>query len=269
MLTQSTTSTNPITMSDNNVLFVSFSTNNNTQANNTLNNTPEESDSSITQYKVSAPILDDEYLNTPIYKKPRERVQPIPTEYIPLVREYFHRPSRYKANNLRNYAYYLFDLNVARRSGDAVKTKIKDVLNEDGTLKSHVTFHEEKTGKTTVVPFNSIAQEAIMEYLNTKESYKMSDYLFQNYKTGERITVDGMRKVIKRMGKELNIPVNLGTHSLRKTFVTEAIKNNPNDSTVEIMASKALNHSRVETTYNYICFSQADMDKFFEDNALR
>lgn len=217
------------------------------------------------------PILDKEYLTTSNSKKGKKKygVQAIPSDYINMIKEYFHKPSRYKALNLRNYAYFVLEINIARRAGDALSLKIQDVMNEDGTLKSHIIFgKEQKTGKRAKIFFNTEAKKAIVEFLNTKESYCMSDYLFQNYKTGENITVDGMRKVIKRMAKALNIDVNLATHSLRKAFIAEAIKNNPNNARIELLASRALNHSNVETTYAYMGFTQNEMDKFFEDNAL-
>jgi len=238
---------------------------NNVDKNNNENTSVTEK---VMIQQVKAPILDEEYKKNKIEKPVHEKVRPIPKDYLPMIKEYFYRPSRYKSMNLRNYAYFILEINIARRAGDALRLKVSDILNEDETFKTHIIFNEEKTGKRAVVYFNSKAKEAMAEYLNTKEEYSMSDLLFVNYRTGEGITVDGMRKVIKRMAKALDIDINLATHSLRKTFITEAIRNNPNDSNIEIMASMILNHSDIKATRHYICQTQDEMDRFYEDNAL-
>ena len=218
------------------------------------------------EFKVKRPILDKEYLNTPVYNKPRESTNAIPKEYLPMIKEYFRRPCRYSANNLRNFAYFCLEINIGRRAGDALNLKVKDVLNEDGTIKDHIIFaHEQKTGKRAMPYLNTNVKEALAEYLNTKEKYNMSDYLFQNYKTGEKLSVDAMRKVIKRMAKDLKIDMNLATHSLRRTFATEAINRNPNN---EMLVSMALNHSDIATTRRYTKRTQQQMDRFYEENAL-
>ena len=217
------------------------------------------------EFKVKRPILDKEYLNTPIYNKPRE-TNAIPKEYLSMIKEYFHRPSRYSAINLRNYAYFILEINIGRRAGDALNLKIKDILNEDGTIKDHIIFaHEQKTGKKAIPYLNTNVKEALVEYLNVKKSYRMSDDLFPNYKTGKKLSVDGMRKVIQRMAKALNIDMNLATHSLRRTFATEAINRNPNN---EMLVSMALNHSDIATTRRYTKRTQQQMDRFYQENTL-
>ena len=221
------------------------------------------------EFKVKRPILDKEYLNTPSFKYIHKSQKPLSKDEIKKIKNYFYnKNSRYSSNNLRDFAYFVFSINVPFRAGDILNLKIKDVVNEDGSIKDRVIIREQKTKKLANKPVDSIAREALVEYLNTKNKYQMSDYLFTNYKTGGKLSVDGMRKVLKRMASELDLDINIGTHTLRRTWAYQASKNNPNNSKTEIMISKALNHSNVETTHIYMQKTQNEMDKFFEENAL-
>lgn len=223
---------------------------------------------SVSPIKVKAPILDDEYLDNP--KEPHMPVQPIRIkDDIEKAKAYFHNtPSRYSKLNLRNFTFFILGINVACRAGDLLKLRIRDFINPDGTFKEHIIIIEEKTKKKAIKYLNVNVQQAIAEYLQTKEEYCMSELLFQNYKTGNMLTVDGARKIMKRMNKKLSVASNLGTHSLRKTWAYQASINNPNDSCAEIKISRGLNHANVETSSVYMEKSQDEMDQFFKNNAL-
>lgn len=199
-------------------------------------------------------------------------VQPIPKEYIQKAKDYFHNPhSRYHMNDKRDYCYFVLSINTARRAGDILNLKVRDVLNDDNTIKEHMIIHEQKTGKIAKVKLNQNAKEALAEYLNSKKQINMDDYLFQNYKTGNKLTVDGARKIIKRMVKAIGLDktgMSFGTHSLRKTWAKTTIDNNPNNSKIEIAVSQALNHSSVASTRHYIGRTQEEMDMLFENNLL-
>lgn len=223
------------------------------------------------EVKVAAPILDADYLgrkeninNTP--------VDPLSLEEVDLLRNYFFNNQDYFTSmptNRRNYLYTVLSLNLMRRCGDMVKLRVCDVLNEDGTFKKHVIFsHEEKTGKRAVVLLNSKCKEALVEYFNFIGSYKMSDWLFPNYKKpGEHMTVGGMRKMLKRTCEKLNIETHVGTHSLRKTVPHLAISNSTNTGD-EVLVSQLLNHGSIKTTYHYIKRNQEELDTFLEQHGI-
>lgn len=203
---------------------------------------------------------------------PHMPVQAIPTEYIQKAKDYFRNPhSRYHMNDIRDFLYFILSINTARRAGDILNLKTRDVIDEDGSIREHMIIHEQKTGKLARVKLNYKAKEALVEYINSKENIDMNDYLFQNYKTGDKLTVDGARKIVKKMVKAIGLDetgLNFGTHSLRKTWCKQAIDNNPNNSKAELTVSQALNHSSISATRHYINRTQEEMDKFFENNAL-
>jgi len=235
------------------------------------NNTQTESLSPIlSQPKIKAIITN----NNPIESTyaPHMPVQAIPDEYIQKAKDYFHNPhNRYHKNDIRDYLYFVLQLNTARRVSDIRKLKVRNVLNEDGTIRGHMIIHEQKTGKIAKVPLNYKAVEALIEYFNIQDKIDMDDYLFKNYKTSEPLTVRGAEKIIEKMSKAIGLDktgYSFNTHSLRKTWAKQAIDNNPNDSKAELTVSQALNHSSISATRHYIGRTQEEMDKFFENNAL-
>lgn len=223
-----------------------------------------------TEMRVAAPILDEDYLERKENNK--TPVDPLSMEEVLMLRRYFFNNTDYfktMPTNRRNYLYTVLSLNLMRRCGDMVKLRVCDVLNEDGTFKKHVIFnHEEKTGKRATVLLNSKCQEALAEYFNFIGSYKMSDWLFPNYKVeGKHMTVDGMRKMLKRTCEKLGIEIHIGTHSLRKTVPHIAITNSTNTGD-EVLVSQLLNHGSIKTTYHYIKRNQEELDSFVERNGI-
>lgn len=223
-----------------------------------------------TAVKVPSPILDDDYKADK--KAVQMPVEPLSREHIAQLRNYFFNNADYFTSmptNRRNYLYIVLAANLARRGGDMVRLRVCDVLEADGTIKDHIVFeHEQKTGKRSIMPLNSRCKEALAEYFNTAEEYKMSDWLFQNYKKkGQHMTVDGMRRMLQRTCEKLNIDIHVGTHSLRKAIPYEAISNSTNTAD-EVLVAQILNHSNIKTTYHYIGRSQEEVDSFMEQNGI-
>lgn len=219
--------------------------------------------------RVNAPIVDTEYHET--RKDYHTPVQPLSAEQVKKLKEYFFKGGKnYFAtmpNNCRNYMYVVLSLNLMRRCGDMIQMRVCDVLNEDGTFREHVVFNEQKTGKRAVVKLNSSCREALAIYFERIGEYKMSDWLFPNFKSpGTHMTVDGMRKVLKRACKELDIDINIGTHSLRKTMPYMIMGSGEVED--ELIASQLLNHKNIRTTYHYVGRTQEELDNFVEKFSL-
>jgi integrase len=217
---------------------------------------------------VAAPIVDQEYIES--YHRNKTPVEPIRSlDDIERIKQYFLTTKGHGNTRIRNYAYFVLSLNVARRCGDIVELRVRDVLNADGTFKTHVIFdHEQKTGKRSMILLNSKTVEALKLYFDTLKEYRMSDWLFPKLNNhDEHMSVDGMRRMLQRTVEALGIDMRIGTHSLRKTMPYHIITNSTNTED-EVMVSQLLKHSNVKTTYHYIGRSQSEMDDFVEANAL-
>lgn len=218
--------------------------------------------------KVAAPIMDQDYTEQTHYNhNPTDPIRSL--DDIERLKNYFLSRKGWANNNIRDYAYFVFSLNMCRRAGDILALHVYDILNPDGSFKTHVTFeHEQKTGKKSIVLLNSKAREALTLYFNTLGQYKMSDWLFSNGKNpAEPMSVQGMRKMLQRAAKALNIDMHMGTHSLRKTNPYHMIATST-DTQDEVMVSQFLQHNDIKTTYHYIKRSQVEMDDFIENHGL-
>lgn len=182
---------------------------------------------------------------------------------IERIKKYFLAAKGHGTTNLRNYAYFILSINLARRAGDMLGLHVYDILNPDGTFKSHVVFgHEQKTGKRSVLPLDSSSREALTLYFNARTPLRMSDWLFPaTGRNDQPLSVDGARRMLQRTVAALNLDIHIGTHSLRKTKPYHMIKDS-HSTEDEVMVSQFLGHSNVRTTYHYIGRSQAEMDKF-------
>jgi integrase len=221
-----------------------------------------------TTAKVAAPIMDESYCEREHIS--HESVEPIRSlDDVERIKNYFLTRKGHGNNSIRNYAYFVLSLNIARRAGDILNLHVYDVLNKDGTFKTHVTFeHEQKTGKKSDVLLNSKAVEALTMYFNTLGEYKMSDWLFPKLNDpAEHISVDGMRRMLQRAVKDLGLDIHIGTHSLRKTMPYHVISNSTNTED-EVIISQFLKHNDVKTTYHYIGRSQSEMDAFVEAHGI-
>ena len=227
-----------------------------------------ESKSTTAVHKVAAPIMDQDYVEQEHYNhNPTDPIRSL--EDVERLKNYFLNRKGWMNNNIRDYAYFVFSLNMSRRAGDILALHVYDILNPDGSFKTHVTFeHEQKTRKKSMVLLNTKAREALTLYFNTLGQYKMSDWLFPNgKKPTEPMSVDGMRRMLQRAVKALNIDMHMGTHSLRKTNPYHMISSSI-DAQDEVMVSQFLQHNNIKTTYHYIKRSQTEMDEFIENHGI-
>lgn len=227
-----------------------------------------ESKSTTAVHKVAAPIMDQDYVEQEHYNhNPTDPIRSL--EDVERLKNYFLNRKGWMNNNIRDYAYFVFSLNMSRRAGDILALHVYDILNPDGSFKTHVTFeHEQKTRKKSMVLLNTKAREALTLYFNALGQYKMSDWLFPNGKNPtEPMSVDGMRRMLQRAAKALNIDMHMGTHSLRKTNPYHMISSSI-DTQDEVMVSQFLQHNNIKTTYHYIKRSQTEMDEFIENHGI-
>ena len=221
-----------------------------------------------TSQQVAPPIVDRESVKQEhTSNNPTDPIRSL--DDIERFKQYFLSRNGWYKNNIRDYAYFVLSINTSRRAGDILGLHIYDVLNRDGSFKTHITFeHEQKTGKKSIVFMNSKVIEALTLYFNALKQYKWSDWLFPNAKDASKhVSVDGMRKMLQRAAAVLNIDMHMGTHSLRKTNPYHMISSSTNTED-EVMVSQFLQHTDIKTTYHYIRRSQDEMDRFIEKHCL-
>ena len=153
-----------------------------------------------------------------------------------------------KNQNERNYVLFILGINCGLRISDILRLNVENVKNKD-----YIQLYEKKTGKYKKLPINSKIKQILKEYTKNKE---LTSPLFTtNFNNRmDRITA---YRILNTACKENNIDINIGTHTLRKTFGYHFFKKYKDI----IILQKVFNHSTPNVTLRYIGLEQEEIDK--------
>lgn len=176
-------------------------------------------------------------------------------EDIKRISNYFLTTGRIEWVRLRNNMMFVVGICTGLRISDLLSLKIKDILTIDGIIRDTIVVYEQKTNKINHITITDTSKKVIREYLDCIGSFNSEDYLFKSNK-GSMLDTRSAHKILKTMSRDLELPYNIGTHTLRKTFAYWTIKLHSNDGEVLSALQKLLNHSDQRITFAY-----ADIDK--------
>jgi len=106
------------------------------------------------------------------------------------------------------------------RSSDLLSLKVKDVMNESGSVKTEVKVKQKKTGKTTLsIPLSKNSLDVIKKHLMEREQ---EDFIFKGqtaHLTRKPITTHQYARIVKKWLREFGVEdvSEYSTHSMRKT----------------------------------------------------
>ena len=155
----------------------------------------------------------------------------------------------------RDYILFIIGINSGFRISDILRLKIADVKNKD-----FIEIIEQKTGKYRRFPLNSQMKSILKKYCEYK---KLDSWLFPSRKAYGHISRVQAYRIINGISKELNLDLNIGTHTLRKTFGYHFYKQTKDIALLQTI----LNHSSPNITLRYIGINQEivenSLKKFF------
>ena len=184
-------------------------------------------------------------------------------EHIELVKNYFLTQGK-KSLRLRNYMIFVLGVSVGLRGCDLLRLKIKDVLHVNGYIVDELRVYESKTHKMNYPMINDVAKEAIVNYLNSLDEYSVDDYLIRSQGKAD-MDENTLYNLLKKAQIDLNLPYNIGAHSLRKTFSYWTIAMHPNDTNVLASLQEMLNHSEMKTTLHYSGHTKEHLHTLYND----
>lgn len=178
------------------------------------------------------------------------RVEPIrDTDDIERLKDYLRSRSE------RNYVLVMCGLYSGLRISDIVPLKVRDVVG------SRIEVIEKKTGKVKPFAINPELRKALKQYIQNNE-LRDYDYLFPSRKkqniNGVRITHIGRvaaYQIFKAAAEHIGL-VNIGTHSMRKTFGYHFYKQTQNI----VLLMNLFNHASPDITLIYIGYKQDELD---------
>jgi len=163
-----------------------------------------------------------------------------------------------KKRGTRDYLLFITGINTGLRISDIIKLKVSDVLNEDGTVKSHICINEQKTGKRKRFKINDTLAREFLEYC---KNLKMTDYLFSSRKgKNEPITRVQAYRLLNAVALRIGLE-EIGTHTLRKTFGYHFYRKTKDVALLQ----KLFNHSSPSITLAYIGIEQDEIDEAYDD----
>ena len=159
-------------------------------------------------------------------------------------------------HSLRNQWIWVFGTNTGLRISDILSLNVEDVKN-----KQYVEIIEKKTKKYKRFPLNNKLRNLIKEYLKIRDKqYSLTNDapLFVG-KKHKRLDRSQVYRFINEVCKNVGITVNVGTHTMRKTFGYHHYKQN-NDVA---LLQKIFNHSSPSITMRYIGIAQEELDNSY------
>lgn len=163
--------------------------------------------------------------------------------------------------SLRNQIIWAFGTNTGLRISDILALNINDVKN-----KQYLEIIEKKTKKYKRIQLNEKLQNLIQRYLIEREnnySINLEDPLFIGKKHC-RLHRSQVYRFISDCCKKLGIKVNVGTHTMRKSFGYHHYRQF-NDIA---LLQRLLNHSSPSITMRYIGIAQEELDNSYSNFQL-
>jgi integrase/recombinase XerD len=152
-------------------------------------------------------------------------------------------PDTSKPLGLRDKALLEIMYACGLRVSELVDLRINDVNPEIGYIRC-----VGKGNKERVIPVGSMALEAVKKYLDSGRPLlnPKDDCLLVNYK-GEKLTRDGVRRIVQEIAKSAGINKKISPHTLRHCFATHMLEHGADLRSLQEM----LGHASISTTQIY------------------
>mgnify|MGYP000979665886 CR=1 FL=1 len=152
------------------------------------------------------------------------------------------------ASGLRNRALMLFLLDTGARAGG-----VCGLLVEDIDLVNRRARVTEKGGKERIVVFTAFTASALENWAVQRAG---APYFFYNLETFQKLTPDGLRRILLNIARRAKVTGRVNPHSFRHAFAREYLLAGGDLATL----SKLMGHRDVKTTAsNYAVFTDPEL----------
>lgn len=155
-----------------------------------------------------------------------------------------------KNKGFRDKVLFVLGINSGLRVSDILNLKIKDVKGKD-----HLVIREQKTNKVKKFPLKDEVQKLINELCQNRD---IDDPLFMSNRFSS-LHRSQVYRTLNEAVSELGINVNIGTHSMRKTFGYHHYQQFHDIAILQ----KIFNHSSPSITLRYIGIEQEEINKSY------
>lgn len=158
-------------------------------------------------------------------------------------------------NKTRDWMLWTVGVSLGLRISDLLSLKFKHILNPDKTFKERISIIEKKTSKLNNCLITEAVKLAVNTYLKSIDYvFEFDDYLFSSKKTKTKLREECGWRIIATAGRHLNLPLNIGSHTMRKTFanIVACVDNSGIDMNAITKIQGLLNHSDQRVTMKYL-----------------
>lgn len=160
-----------------------------------------------------------------------------------------------KRNNIRDWMMWTIGVSLGLRISDLLSIKLNQVLNDDLTFREKLLIVEQKTNKTNNCLITESVRFAISKYFESIQwKFDLNDYLFKSNKTKGKMCEEYGWKILSDAGKALNLPIVIGSHTMRKSFanIAACVDKSTIDMNSITKIQGLLNHSDQRVTMKYL-----------------
>lgn len=165
---------------------------------------------------------------------------------------------------IRDWAMWTIGVSLGLRISDLLSLKISSMLNDDRTFRKRLCIIEQKTSKINNCLITEAVTNAATRLFESMDwSFNLDDYLFKSSKTKGKMFEEYGWKILSDAGKALNLPINIGSHTMRKSFanIAACVDKSSIDMNSITKIQGLLNHSDQRVTMKYLGTYQQMFDK--------
>lgn len=121
--------------------------------------------------------------------------------------------------DIRSYALWTIGVSFGIRISDLVTLRFCHLLNEDMTYRDRVFIYEKKTSKLNQLLITDSVKAAVDKLIKAEgDAFQYGSFLFKSRRTGVAIDEKTAHRLLKNAQRALNLPINIGSHTMRKSF---------------------------------------------------
>ena len=166
------------------------------------------------------------------------------------------QPYYLERGRIRDWTMWTVGVSLGLRVSDLLSLKFGDIIDVDKkTFMPRLRVVEQKTGKSNACLITESVQHAITKYLDYLHyRFDLDGYLFASKKTGGKMYEEYGWKILSDAGKALNLPLVIGSHTMRKSFanIAACVDKSCVDMNSITKVQGLLNHSDQRVTMKYL-----------------
>lgn len=187
------------------------------------------------------------------------------------ISKYLIQNKRYRDNMM-----FIVGINFGLRVSDLRMLRFSNLITDNFMFKDSFPIFEQKTRNTRkhkrnrYITINDAVRDAVILYLENTPDVTLSDYMFRSESNhggskNEPIHRNSVDRILKGIAKDLDLTIQMSTHTLRKTFAYHQMVMSNNDPRKLLLLQKMMGHSSAAQTLDYIGITGEEIEEAYRN----